>query len=48
VRGLRDQEVEVRYLRFADEGHHVRKLGNQVTQYREIAEFLERQLEAPR
>lgn len=45
VTSLREQEVEARYLRFADEGHGIRKLGNQVTAYREIAEFLERHLE---
>jgi dipeptidyl aminopeptidase/acylaminoacyl peptidase len=45
VRGLREQEVEVRYLRFADEGRSVRKLGNRITAYRQIAGFLEQQLE---
>ena len=40
VRKVREQEVEVKYLRFADEGHSLRKLGNRVTAYRTIADFL--------
>ena len=45
VSAVRQQEVEVRYLRFADEGHGLRKLGNRVTAYREIAEFLDDKLQ---
>ncbi len=45
VRAVRAQEVEVRYLRFADEGHGLRKLGNRITAYREIAEFLDAHLQ---
>lgn len=42
---VRKQEVEVRYLRFADEGHGLRKLGNRITAYREIADFLNEKLQ---
>lgn len=44
VRRVREQEVEVKYLRFADEGHSLRKLGNRVTAYRTIADFLDEKL----
>ncbi|MEM8769050.1 MAG: S9 family peptidase, partial [Pseudomonadota bacterium] len=44
VQAVREQEVEVRYLRFADEGHGLRKLGNRITAYREIADFLDSKL----
>jgi dipeptidyl aminopeptidase/acylaminoacyl peptidase len=44
VQAVREQEVEVRYLRFADEGHGLRKLGNRITAYREIADFLDEKL----
>ena len=40
---LRERSVEVRYLRFPDEGHGVRKLANHIIAYR-IADFLERTL----
>jgi len=44
VEVVRKQEVDVRYLRFADEGHGLRKLGNRITAYREIADFLDEKL----
>lgn len=44
VTAVRAEEVEVRYLRFADEGHGLRKLGNRITAYREIADFLDEKL----
>ncbi len=44
VKMVRASGVEVEYLRFADEGHNVRKLSNRVTLYRRVADFLERHL----
>lgn len=44
VLALRERGVEVRYLRWPDEGHSVRKLRNRVYLYQEIAAFLEEQL----
>ena len=44
VQAVRKQGVEVLYLRFADEGHGLRKLGNRITAYRAVAEFLDEQL----
>ncbi len=44
VRALRDRGVSVRYLRWSDEGHSVRKLDNRVYLYQEIAGFLETEL----
>ncbi len=44
VRTLRRNGVPVTYLRFADEGHGVRRLGNRVTLYRAVAAFLETHL----
>ena len=44
VAAVREQEVEVKYLRFADEGHNLTKLGNRITAYREIAQFLDEKL----
>lgn len=45
VRAVRANGVEVTYLRFPDEGHGIRKLTNQVTYFRQVADFLERILE---
>jgi dipeptidyl aminopeptidase/acylaminoacyl peptidase len=45
VRGIRASGVEVVYLRWPDEGHSIRKLGNRITTYRVIADFLTEQLE---
>ncbi|MEZ5560061.1 MAG: S9 family peptidase [Pseudomonadales bacterium] len=44
VQVLRDQGVEARYLRFADEGHGLRRLGNRITAWRSIADFLDEKL----
>lgn len=44
VRAIRARGGDVEYLRFPDEGHHIRKLSNQVIAYRRIAAFLERTL----
>jgi dipeptidyl aminopeptidase/acylaminoacyl peptidase len=44
VEALRERGVEVKYLRWPDEGHSVRKLDNRVHLYREIAAFLEEEL----
>jgi len=44
VTAVRKQEVEVKYLRFADEGHSLRKLGNRITAYQTIADFLDEKL----
>jgi dipeptidyl aminopeptidase/acylaminoacyl peptidase len=46
VRGIREIGGEVEYLRFPDEGHGIRKLGNRIIAYRRIAAFLERTLDA--
>ena len=45
VKAVREQEVDVKYLRFADEGHNLTKLGNRITAYREIARFLDEKLQ---
>jgi dipeptidyl aminopeptidase/acylaminoacyl peptidase len=45
VKAVREQEVDVKYLRFADEGHNLTKLGNRVTAYRAIARFLDEKLQ---
>lgn len=44
VEQLRANDVDVVYLRWPDEGHSIRKLGNRIATYRIIAEFLETQL----
>jgi dipeptidyl aminopeptidase/acylaminoacyl peptidase len=44
VIAARERGVEVEYLRFPDEGHGVRRLGNRVHLYRRVAAFLERVL----
>jgi dipeptidyl aminopeptidase/acylaminoacyl peptidase len=44
VRGVRENGNEVKYLRFPDEGHGIRKLENRLIAYRRIADFLERKL----
>lgn len=44
VRTLRRNGVEAPYIRFPDEGHGWRKLGNQLFYYRREAEFLEAKL----
>ena len=44
VLALREKGVPVTYLRFPDEGHSVRKLGNRITYYRSLADFLETNL----
>ncbi|MGE0790323.1 MAG: prolyl oligopeptidase family serine peptidase [Sandaracinaceae bacterium] len=44
VRAARERGVEVDYVRFADEGHGVRRLENRVYLYRRVAAFLERVL----
>jgi dipeptidyl aminopeptidase/acylaminoacyl peptidase len=44
VRAIREHGGEVEYLRFPDEGHGIRKLGNRITAYRRVAAFLERTL----
>ncbi|GGY40302.1 S9 family peptidase [Parvularcula lutaonensis] len=41
VKALRERGVEVKYLRWPDEGHSVRKLNNRVHLYQEITKFLE-------
>ncbi len=41
VRTIRDGEGTVRYMRFPDEGHLLRKQENRVAFYRAVAEFLE-------
>ena len=44
VRAIRKNGGEVEYLRFPDEGHHIRKLSNKLIAYRRMADFLERHL----
>jgi dipeptidyl aminopeptidase/acylaminoacyl peptidase len=44
VQAIRDNGQQVVYLRFADEGHGIRRLGNRVTAYTQVAEFLESNL----
>lgn len=44
VKALRENGVEVVYMRFPDEGHGVRKLKNRVHVYQGVAAFLEEQL----
>ena len=44
VEQLRANDVDVVYLRWPDEGHSIRKLGNRIATYRTIADFLETQL----
>ena len=44
VSAVRANGGTVEYLRFADEGHGLRKLPNRITAYRRIAAFLERVL----
>ena len=46
VAAIREQGGEVEYLRFPDEGHGIRKLGNRIIAYRRIAAFLERTMAA--
>lgn len=46
VNEVRDNGFEVTYLRFPDEGHGIRKRANRVAYYREVADFLERNLAA--
>lgn len=45
VRAIRTHGGQVEYLRFPDEGHHIRKLSNRIIAYRRIAASLERMLE---
>jgi len=45
VKAVRENGVEVTYLRFPDEGHSIRKTANQVAAYRTLADFLAEQLE---
>ncbi|MEO1035473.1 MAG: S9 family peptidase [Pseudomonadota bacterium] len=45
---LRENGVPVRYLRFADEGHSVKKRGNRVALYQAIAGFLDQELSPDR
>ena len=47
VREVRSHGVEVRYLRFPDEGHQIRKLENRVAYHSAVAEFLTQNLAAP-
>jgi len=42
VRGVRANGVDVLYLRFADEGHGVSKVANQVHMWNAIGDFLTR------
>lgn len=44
VKAVREAGFPVTYLRFADEGHSIRKLGNRVVFYRAVADFLEKNL----
>lgn len=44
VAQLRENDIDVVYLRWPDEGHSIRKLGNRVATWRIIADFLETQL----
>lgn len=44
VRTIRDGEGTVRYMRFTDEGHSLRKQENRVAFYRAVAEFLQEHL----
>jgi dipeptidyl aminopeptidase/acylaminoacyl peptidase len=44
VRAIRERGGEVEYLRFADEGHGIRRLGNRIVAGRRVAAFLERLL----
>ena len=46
VRKIRENGGEVRYLRFPDEGHGLRKKKNRVTFSRELVEFLDEYLQA--
>lgn len=46
VQEVRKNGNEVTYLRFPDEGHSVRKRANRVALYRQVADFLERNLGA--
>ena len=48
VRAIRDNGIDVVYLRWPDEGHSIRKLGNRIAAYRIIADFLEDKLEVTR
>jgi dipeptidyl aminopeptidase/acylaminoacyl peptidase len=41
VRAIRERGGEVKYLRFPDEGHGIRKLPNRISAYRLAAQFLE-------
>ncbi|MDG1750674.1 MAG: S9 family peptidase [Thalassotalea sp.] len=44
VQALRENNVPVKYMRFADEGHSISKVSNKVLFYRELATFLEKYL----
>jgi len=44
VQALRENNVPVKYMRFADEGHSIAKVANKVLFYRELARFLENHL----
>lgn len=44
VAALRQRQVPVEYLRFADEGHGLIKRSNRLQAYPAIARFLEQQL----
>ncbi len=47
VSAVRENGVDVTYLRFPDEGHQIRKLGNRAAYYTALAQFLESTLKAP-
>ncbi|MEM9385341.1 MAG: S9 family peptidase [Pseudomonadota bacterium] len=44
VQAIRDNLGQAQYLRFADEGHSISRLGNRVTAYTRVAQFLEQHL----
>ncbi|MEM8982435.1 MAG: prolyl oligopeptidase family serine peptidase [Pseudomonadota bacterium] len=48
VRRLRENGLDVVYLRFADEGHSVRKVRNKVALYQAVAGFLDKALQLDR
>jgi len=48
VRAIRENGIDVVYLRWPDEGHSIRKLGNRIAAYRAVVAFLEDKLEVTR
>lgn len=48
VRAIRANDIDVVYLRWPDEGHSIRKLGNRIAAYRAVVDFLEDKLEVTR